>query len=271
MRFANRGERGHLAEALPRTLDTCSQPIFQPTSDLNHTFRTPLATVRSLGPFSTIEEGRFSLVAEVQCLDLCTRRRRQRLQCHCQKRNDPSDSPQGSAQGKTGCVRAYLWEETVVNQLSDRQRASAQRMPTCATRIVCRVIYAQLPCACLSPFSLQACRLARRRSRRCVHLLIFVLAHVRVGAGGKEDSSAHVYSGSAYMQTWVFVSVHGCCFSDTDDVHATILFPHTHCVMRTCECIWAARWVCTHVSQHVGACIPLFCDTQRTLGTDKFQ
>jgi len=160
---------------------------------------------------------------------------------------------------------------TVVNQLSDRQRASAQRMPTCATRIVCRVIYAQLPCACLSPFSLQACRLARRRSRRCVHLLIFVLAHVCVGAGGKEDSSAHVYSGSAYMQTWVFVSVHGCCFSDTDDVHATILFPHTHCVMRTCECIWAARWVCTHVSQHVGACIPLFCDTQRTLGTDKFQ
>jgi len=37
--------------------------------------------------------------------------------------------------------------------------------------------------------------------------------------------------------------------------------------MWTCECVWAARWVCTRASQHVGACILLFCDMQRTLGT----
>jgi len=28
--------------------------------------------------------------------------------------------------------------------------------------------------------------------------------------------------------------------------------------MRTCECVWAARWVCTRASQHVGACILFF-------------
>mmetsp|Transcript_100196 Transcript_100196/g.161537 ORF Transcript_100196/g.161537 Transcript_100196/m.161537 type:complete len:135 (-) Transcript_100196:350-754(-) len=40
--------------------------------------------------------------------------------------------------------------------------------------------------------------------------------------------------------------------------------------MRTCQCVWAARWVCTHAFQHVGACILLFCNVQRTLGTDWF-
>jgi len=45
-----------------------------------------------------------------------------------------SDAPQGSAQGKTGFVQAYLWEATVVKQLSDRQRADAKRLPTCATK-----------------------------------------------------------------------------------------------------------------------------------------
>jgi len=40
---------------------------------------SPLATVRSLGPFSTIGEDRISLMAEVQYLDLCTRRRRKAL------------------------------------------------------------------------------------------------------------------------------------------------------------------------------------------------
>ena len=38
-----------------------------------------LATVRLLGPFITIGEGRISQMAEVECLDLYTRRRRQRL------------------------------------------------------------------------------------------------------------------------------------------------------------------------------------------------
>ena len=38
-----------------------------------------LATVRSLGPFSTIGEGRISLMSEVECFDLYTLRRLQRL------------------------------------------------------------------------------------------------------------------------------------------------------------------------------------------------
>ena len=51
----------------------------------------------------------------------------------------------------------------------------------------CPVIYAQLPCACLSLFSLQACtfRLAGLvvvLADACVHLLMFVRARVRVGA-----------------------------------------------------------------------------------------
>jgi len=33
--------------------------------------------------------------------------------------------------------------------------------------------------------------------------------------------------------------------------------------MQTCQCVWAARWVCTRASQHVGACILLFCDVHR--------
>ena len=45
-----------------------------------------------------------------------------------------SDAPQGSAQGKTGRIQAYLLEATVVKQLSDRQRADAKRLPTCATK-----------------------------------------------------------------------------------------------------------------------------------------
>jgi len=45
-----------------------------------------------------------------------------------------SDAPQGSAQGKTGRVQAYLLEATVVKQPSDRQRADAKRLPTCATK-----------------------------------------------------------------------------------------------------------------------------------------
>jgi len=47
---------------------------------------------------------------------------------------------------------------------------------------------------------------------------------VRAGAGGKEDNLVHVCSRSACMQTWVFISVHTCCSSDTDDVHATVVF-----------------------------------------------
>jgi len=89
-------------------------------------------------------------------------------------------------------------------------------------RILCRVIYTQLPCVCLSLSSLQSCTfnwLVVILADACVHLLIFVRAHVRVGAGSKEDNSVHACSGSACVQTWVDVGVHACYFSDTDDVH----------------------------------------------------
>ena len=33
--------------------------------------------------------------------------------------------------------------------------------------------------------------------------------------------------------------------------------PYCRWCMRTCECVWADRWVCTRASQHVGACILL--------------
>ena len=53
--------------------------------------------------------------------------RRQRFKYHYQQKNDPSDDPQGSAQGKTGNIQAYLWETTdggqAAKQLSDRQQA----------------------------------------------------------------------------------------------------------------------------------------------------
>jgi len=102
----------------------------------------------------------------------------------------------------------------------------------------------------------------------CVHLLKFARAHVHVGAGSKEDNSVHACPGSACMQTWVFVGVHACGFGDTDDVHATVLFLHTHFVMRTCECVWAGWWMCTRASQHVGACMLVFCNMQQILGSD---
>ena len=73
MSFANRGERGRTWLRLPRTLDTCAQLSFRPASQYQ------IATVRSLGLFSTIDEGRISQMAEVECLDLSTRWRRRRL------------------------------------------------------------------------------------------------------------------------------------------------------------------------------------------------
>ena len=95
-------ERGtHLAEGAAKDTNTT---VFLP----------PLvfATVRSLGLFSTIAKGRISLVADVECLSLCT-------QWRCQEKNNPSDAPHGSAQGKTGRIRAYLWELTDGGQATE--------------------------------------------------------------------------------------------------------------------------------------------------------
>jgi len=50
---------------------------------------------------------------------------------HKAKVIDPSDAPQGNAQGSTGRARAYLWDATtVVKQLIDGQRTDAQRVRT---------------------------------------------------------------------------------------------------------------------------------------------
>jgi len=53
------------------------------------------------------------------------------LMPHKAKVIDPSDAPQGNAQGSTGRARAYLWDATtVVKQLIDGQRTDAQRVRT---------------------------------------------------------------------------------------------------------------------------------------------
>ena len=48
---------------LPRTLYTCTQLSFRPALPCHF---SPLATVRSLGLFSTVGEGCISLVAEIE-------------------------------------------------------------------------------------------------------------------------------------------------------------------------------------------------------------
>ena len=67
----------HLAESTTKDTGHVRTTVFQ--ARIAKRRLSPLATVRSLGLFSTIGEGRISQMAEVECLDLYTRWRRQRL------------------------------------------------------------------------------------------------------------------------------------------------------------------------------------------------
>ena len=68
----------HLAESTAKDSGHVRSTVFQGrVTSSKHV--SPLATVRLLEPFSTIGEGRISLMAEVECLDLYTWRRRQCL------------------------------------------------------------------------------------------------------------------------------------------------------------------------------------------------
>jgi len=101
----------HLAEGDAKDTEYVRATVF-PARVASSKHVSPLATVRSLGLFSTIAKGRISLVADVECLSLCT-------QWRCQEKNNPSDAPHGSAQGKTGRIRAYLWELTDGGQATE--------------------------------------------------------------------------------------------------------------------------------------------------------
>jgi len=65
----------HLADSTAKDTGHVHATVFQ----ARVAYVSQLATVCSLGLFSTIGEGRISLMAEVECLDLYTRRRLQRL------------------------------------------------------------------------------------------------------------------------------------------------------------------------------------------------
>ena len=117
-------ERGtHLAEGAAKDTNTT---VFLPP--------LVLATVRSLGLFSTIAKGRISLVAEVElsasaCVhdgghSACSAKRKSIL---LKPRTAVPKAKQDAFEHISGKRRM------VVKQLSDRQRAYAQRLPTCAT------------------------------------------------------------------------------------------------------------------------------------------
>jgi len=59
----------HLAESTAKDTGHVRATVFQARVASSNHF-SPLATVHSFGLFSTIGEGRISLMAEVKCLDL---------------------------------------------------------------------------------------------------------------------------------------------------------------------------------------------------------